>query len=106
MARIEIPTTSEGLQEVSVDLDGTVFILTLNYNSRDSFWYLDIKDADGVDIRSGIKGVVNWPLTLGMVEEALPPGDLYFIRTDNTANEILKAELGTDGLLVYEESNT
>lgn len=102
MAVFTIPTTTNGLQRLSVTLDEVRYVFELQYNDRDSSWYLNILDANGDQIRSGIRMVIDWPLTLGFQAAIAPEGTLFVERTDSGTGEVSRLELGQAAEFFYE----
>lgn len=63
-------------------LDGVAYLLTFQYNTRESCYYLQIQSADGsTTYAQGIKLVANYPL---LRTYATPPGELFVQSTDPT----------------------
>ena len=77
----------------SVTLDGRLYVMALDYNARDSFWYLSLSDADGVAIQGcvGRRLVANYPI-LRSVDARRPPGELLM-----GGGELVPAGLTTIG---------
>lgn len=88
-------------------LDGQDYELTFQWNQRESKWYLDLRDQDGVDISIGIKLVANVPLLLRLTDERRPPGDLIAVDMTSANNDSKVSfdpgllELGTRVVLLY-----
>ncbi len=80
---IEIPLTPESdYTSVDVRLDGTVYTLTLDWNSRAGLWFmsLGIPAASGVNtLVSSVPMVCNLPLTLGLVDSSWVGGALIVV---------------------------
>ncbi len=84
MAYLEIPVRSDlPSYEMQIELEGKTYTLRFTYNARISRWFMDIKDASGVDVRVGIKVLAGWRLTKQYVADALPPGDFFVLDTGN-----------------------
>jgi hypothetical protein len=84
-------------------LDGTPYLLTFQYNDRESAYYLSIASSDGsTNYVVGMKLVVGYPLMQPF--GATPPGELFVV-SSSTANDGPPAvgELGDNQrcLLVY-----
>jgi hypothetical protein len=93
-----------GLFETTVDLDGSDFQLYFHYNTREDFWYVDILDAGGEPILSGLKCVINWPYMRLCVTQGRPPGELLLIDPRENSEETGLDGLGVSGLLTYIDS--
>jgi hypothetical protein len=65
----------------STPLDGEVFVLHFNFNTRDGNWYLSVHDLDDNPIRGcvGRKLVVNYPVLLRSVASDRPIGELLVV---------------------------
>lgn len=65
----------------STPLDGQVFVLHFDFNSRDSNWYLSVHDADDNPIRGcvGRKLAVNYPVLLRSAADDRPLGALLVV---------------------------
>jgi hypothetical protein len=89
--------------EFEVSLDGVIFRLRLKFNDRSQAWFLDLFDADGVALRSGIRLVSDWfPLRL-FQGEGRPAGDLVVINLSPDARISAPDEdqLGQEVVLAY-----
>lgn len=85
-----------------VDLDRVVYRLSIHYNGRDDSWYLSVADADGVEIVSGVRLVIDTSLLGQHVSEGLPPGVLLIIDPAGTRQDPTRADLDDEGkALVY-----
>jgi hypothetical protein len=83
-----IPTSTDPKKPIYsqvTGLDGSEYQLVFEWNQRNGFWYLTLRNTNGADIVSGLQLVTGWPLTLGLVDARLPPGDLmvYDLRKRN-----------------------
>jgi len=91
-----IPLTTDPSQTFQVDLEGTVFTFRVIFNTRKQMWTMDIADADGVELVSGI------PLLLGanMVNQFnLDIGALVMVEDGDTGLDAGPDDLGTRVLL-------
>ena len=63
----------------TIILENIEYLLTLDWNSREGFWYLTISDIDETPIRGllGIKVVVNWQLNRFVSDVNFPKGILF-----------------------------
>ena len=102
MATTEIPTfTDTGNYLISIELDGTVYVLLFLYNARDRHWYLDIESEDGAKLRTGIKLVTGFPLIWDWRAQDRPPGELIMIDPSGAGREAGYAAIGRDVFLTY-----
>lgn len=59
-----------------IELNGTVFHLVFNWNSREESWYMNIQNAEEVDILDGVKLVPSYSLLKQYkAYENLPKGE-------------------------------
>jgi hypothetical protein len=109
MALITIPipnASADGNFFFRVTLDGNEYQIYFKYNEREDAWYLDLSDANGTVIRSGMKLVVNFPLLRTCMSSARPPGELIALDTMvDPANPGLE-DLDKRVTLVYAEQET
>lgn len=102
MAITELSTfTDTGNYEMSVDLDGTVYILIMTYNPRDSHWYLSFETQDGTAIRSGIKLTTGNPLMAYWRALGRPLGELFMLDPSGAGLEASFETIGVDVFLTY-----
>jgi hypothetical protein len=62
-------------------LDGVSFILTFRWSQREGHWTLDLADADGVPIRSGMLLVAGAVLLAGCLDSRRPAGEIVVVDT-------------------------
>lgn len=62
-------------------LEGRYYQLTFDWHARTGVWKLDLADADGTPIRSGIALLLNVSLLAGLVDPRRPPGALVVVDT-------------------------
>ena len=87
MAVETIPVRSDvDFYAMTVALGENDYRLSFAYNTRDERWYMDIAQADGAALVSGVPCVVDTPLLLRYTNPALPEG--YLIATDTTGEGI------------------
>jgi len=99
-----IPTeeaAQDGIFFESVSLDGVDYQLYFKYNSREGFWYFDLNDVEGNPIRTGIKVVVNYPLTFLCACPEKPAGELSCINTEDEPQDPGLNDLGLNALMAY-----
>lgn len=98
-----VPTRSNGSAHYrqSTPLDGQVFVLHFNFNTRDGNWYLSVHDNDDEPILGAIgrKLVVNYPVLTRCYVDTRPPGELI-VQSATTGDPGL-FDLGDGTLLVY-----
>lgn len=82
---LTIPTTNDPFYTQITALDGVDYRLRFNYNQREDGWYITIATSEDVDLATGIKLTVGWPLLLGLTDERLPQGTLMVI--SNTTDD-------------------
>lgn len=107
MATLLLPTRTDlSHYIVQVELDGALFSLTFHWNEREEYWYLSIADAEGVDVATGIKIVINTPLLRRLVSENRPAGELMALDSaTTTGGDPGLNELGGRVVLAYEEAS-
>lgn len=77
---LSIPVLSEPHVDLSVNLDGTDYDLSLRYNQREQRYYLSIYTSEGEEIAKGAPLVCRWPLFRNQTAETrLPPGKLIVL---------------------------
>jgi hypothetical protein len=105
MAALIIDTNTElRYYEMQVDLEGATYLLTFRFSDREGVWYVDVADADGVAIRSGVKVVLGAALLRPVTDPRRPPGDFAAIDSSGTGQEAGPGELGERVVLGYIES--
>lgn len=82
-------------------LDGVIFVLHFDLNSRDDNWYLSVHDNDDLPIRGlvGRKVVVNYALQLRAYTDGRPLGQL--ITVSDTQGDPGLLDLGNGVILTY-----
>ncbi len=85
----------------STPLDGQVFVLHFDLNSRDGNWYLSVHNSDDLPIRGlvGRKVVVNYALQLRAYTDDRPLGQL--ITVSDTQGDPGLLALGNGVILTY-----
>lgn len=74
-----IPTTNDPFYVQRTDLEGREFVFTFDFSTRESVWYLSIADSEEVEIVTGLKLVIGWPLLSRLATARKPPGLLFVI---------------------------
>ena len=109
MAVLVIPTETGPDVPPSVQtltLDGISYQFTLKWNERASAWFLDIADANGAALASGLR-VCNAGLpvnSLVYLQANLPAGGIYAIANASPTMDATAEDLGNRVLLCYEEA--
>ncbi len=102
MAGYVIPITAdEPHQRFEVDLEGATFVLVLDWNQREGFWYASLELPDGTQLLDGRKVVLGVPMFRRLTDPRRPPGDLVFIDTSGADLEAGRLDLGTRVVAVY-----
>ncbi len=106
MATRNIPTfqTGEGHINYTLQLEGVLYYVYLDFNARDEHWYISIHDSSNVAIEGCIsrKLVTNWKILIGATVPERPPGEIYTSSVDHIDPGLL--DLGTRVALYYVES--
>lgn len=87
----------------TVALDGRLYVMDLDYNTRDGFWYLSLADSDGDPIQGcvGRRCVASYPI-LRSVDPRRPPGEILLGGADVGDPGLL--ELGEGQRLYYADA--
>lgn len=85
----------------STPLDGQLFVLHFDFNTRDGNWRLSVHDADDNPITGAIgrKLVVNYPVLVRSYVDNRPLGELLV--TSETQQDPGLADLGDGVILTY-----
>lgn len=83
-------------------LDGQIFVLHFDFNTRDGNWYLSVHDSTDTPISGcvGRKLVQNYRVLLRSVADARPPGELLVVSSSNPEDPGL-IDLGNGTILNY-----
>ena len=83
-----VPCTPEGRSSWSqiTALDGVSYVLTFRWVQREGHWLLDVADAEGGAIRSGLALVADQPLLRGVVDARRPAGELVVVDTTGASD--------------------
>lgn len=87
--------------EQIVTLDGIDYLLWLLWNDRSQHYFMTIRDADGIDLITARKIVVNIPFAVHDRIESAPVGQLWFIDTTGSGIDPALRELGQRVQLLY-----
>jgi hypothetical protein len=105
MAYIELPVAEDTpYQSFSVKLEGSIYQVRLRYNSRAGHWALDLADAVGAPLVSGIAIRLGVDLLVQYSGDDFPPGKLFAMNWVDEFVEPDRDNFGTDVSLIYEES--
>ncbi|OAJ35360.1 phage baseplate plug family protein [Piscirickettsia salmonis] len=85
----------------TVSLEGTAYIFTMRWNTRDETWRISIADTDGNAILSGLKLLPYSPLVQRYKLTNFITGELIGINTANQYEPPTRNNLGTDFKLFY-----
>ena len=89
----------------TIQLEGRSYRFTFTWNERTRFWYLDIDDDQDAPVLSGIRVVIEWPLTSRYRSAALPEGLLIAFELDASLDDPAFEDLGTRVSLAYLDSS-
>jgi hypothetical protein len=97
----EIPIES-GLTnfDYQVELDSTIYNMSIYWNDREEHWYMDIYNEDQLALLLGAKLVQSYDMLKDYNDVRLPPGLLLYFKAATDAAETADS-LGTDYTLVY-----
>lgn len=79
MSLIAIPMTDAAEFSESMSLDGNEYKLHFYWNTRGAFWSMDIADANGTSLISGIKLIMNFPMLMQHTESGIPQGQFLIV---------------------------
>jgi hypothetical protein len=85
----------------SASLGGTLYRLAFHFNARCEYWTLDLADASGEAIATGIRCVVDYDLLAHCSHASQPDGVLMLIDTAGTGTDPAYNDLGDRVKLVY-----
>ena len=91
MTIVTIPLRDDSVFDESVTLDGNEYKLHFYWNQRGQSWFMDISDANGNALVSGIFLAISLPLTMQYKHiDGMPQGD-FLVRDDNPKNMSIEA---------------
>lgn len=76
--RIPLPTSIPHFV-LQTQLDGETFTIRVHWNERESAWYLELADLEGVTIVASRKLVADWSLLHRVTDDRRPPGELVVV---------------------------
>lgn len=92
---ISIPMLDEPHVDMTVNLDGTDYVLSFRYNQRAQTYALSIYTPEGEELAKGATLVCRWPLFRNRTaEKRLPPGVLVVLPNGNDGTPPKIGELG------------
>lgn len=99
---VEIPLVEDGQSHFTqiTSLDGVDFLFEFRWNEREQRWYMDLYEADGTPVVTGIKVVADWSLLRLVVRDLRPAGEIYSYDTTGEGDPRL-GDLGTRVRLIY-----
>lgn len=99
---IVIPTRSDlSSYRFQVTIESVIYIFEFRWNTQFEFWTFDIYDFGSVPLITGVKLIVNYPLTKRYAKEELPPGELIAIDSTSTLDRVGRNDLGDKVQLIY-----
>jgi hypothetical protein len=101
MTTVRIVTTPHPDTTQRVELDGLVYTMRLLWSERGECWHLDLSDADGARIVSGIRMVTGFPLLYRFRHLGVPPGELYFFDLQDAGGQPTLEDMGERFRLYY-----
>lgn len=97
-----IPTRTDSARYTqTIELDKVTFTLAFEWNDRAEGWFLDIYDATGVLLLSGVRIVINYPFMNKYRDSRLPAGIIEAVDTSDADLDPGFADLGERVKLVY-----
>lgn len=104
MAVLNLPVRSDfSAYGFEVDLEGTVYRLDFQYNSRLDRWVMKISDLQGNAILQGLKLLTNIVLNRQYVVANEPPGEFMCVDESGQNKDAGRRDLGNDVKLLYIE---
>lgn len=102
---VEIPVKSEAAYyDLQVTLEDVTYTLEFRWNARLEAWFMNILDAEGVNVvRAGLRLVVSWPLAAYGAERK-PPGAFVVVDTTGAEEDPGLDDLGDRHQLLYYSS--
>lgn len=99
---VRLPIRQEGPRfTFACELEGVSYTFAFRWNDRDGGWYMEISDATGDPIVSGIKVVIGILLLGRATSKLLPPGDLLAIDTAATNTDPGFEDIGRRVQITY-----
>ena len=96
-----IPTYQATQYKEEIELEGTTYILTFQWNTLNEFWSLGIYTRDLVPVAVGIKIVTQYNLTRQIVQTGMPLGDILCQNIVGGFEKIMRNDMGETNELTY-----
>lgn len=93
-------------QKFSIDLEGTVYVFRVLWNSRTGRWSLSVFEEDETPIVMGITVIGEADLLSQYADSRLPPGTLYTADLTGKNREPTDENFGDSVLLLYADEET
>lgn len=111
MALIEIPTRNDiPSYEQQVKLDGTAYIIALNFNPRinngQGKWFATLADQNRNMLVGPVPVIVSWPIFDRFIELVQLPGTIFAFDTSGANSDPGQFDLGNRVRLFYLEANS
>lgn len=87
-----------------IDLDGEIFVLDYEYNSRMGKWLLQIEDEEGEVLIAHAPIIVNWPIFERFIQEELPAGVIAAYDSSGQNEDPGRFDLGSRVKMIYREA--
>lgn len=88
-----------------IELDAVIYGFRFVYNERADRWSMEIQDALGNALVSGLRVVTNWKPLARFKTPGLPPGFLFTMDVTGGSTEPTELTFGSTVLLCYVEAN-
>ena len=104
MALFEIPIDStDASYQLRTEVDGSVYILRFDWNSRLEMWHMSVYDADESPIVIGQAMVVNYNFMNKFKDERLPVGVWVLLDVFEKNQDAGREDLGSRHRLFYDD---
>lgn len=87
--------------EQNVVLDGNVYYISVNYNTRDNAWYISIRTNEDIPLITGKKVTLNTDILENVYSILKPNGILYVSPIGNDVKEITRDNMGVEVEMVF-----
>lgn len=98
---IIIPTRSLPAYSFEINIEGRVYRLRFEWNSRHEHWTMAFLTRTGEDIIRGIKLIINFEIINRYKNPQMPPGALIPLDRTGRLERIGRNDLGEDVKLIY-----